>query len=426
MGVGPAVVALLVALMQGVFCKTWDLTLPRTIVAISGSCVTIPCHFEVPNSEERNVLNCTNKGVWKKGSISGPSVFTARTIKGNVIGDLTKKNCTTAFHSFLEDHSDDYFYRLECTESLRFSFSNGVRITARSAPDAPTLTSERLVSEGALMKLQCTVPVPCSFLPPSITWFPRDNSWEELTQMQQSADEQMIMKSTLSFFASAEHHDQRVACSVSYPLTEGGSTEPSTATQRLKVQYGPRFTVATLSTSGPVSEGRTVTITCSSDANPPVSFYTWYRADNGQLTKRGEGQILVLKVDQGDSGAYLCEALSKRGSQRSGPVTLEVNATTGSSSSAAAVLYSTCAVMLVLYILTVVVSVCKYQSLSRRLKIEAKGENTYADLRICSVASDYDQLQPQQPKTMPPPDVPNYENLQKFQKPAAAEVDLKQ
>lgn len=33
---------------------------------------------------------------------------------------------------------------------------------------------------------------------------------------------------------------------------------------------------------------------------------------------------------------------------------------------------------------------------------------------------------PQQPKTMPPPDVPNYENLQKFQKPAAAEVDLKQ
>lgn len=42
--------------------------------------------------------------------------------------------------------------------------------------------------------------------------------------------------------------------------------------------------MATLSTSVPVPEGSNVTFTCRSDANPPVSLYTWYRVDGGEVT----------------------------------------------------------------------------------------------------------------------------------------------
>ncbi|XP_070841083.1 myelin-associated glycoprotein [Chaetodon trifascialis] len=441
MGVGLLVAALFIALMQGVFGKTWNVMMPRTIRGISGSCVTIPCHFEVPDSEERDILNCSDRGMWRRGSLSGPPV--AKSLQVRVIGDVTRKNCTTMFHGFSEDYSDTFFYRLECTEKLKFTFSSGVNIIVRSGVPPPKVTSEGTMSEGGLAVLHCSVQVPCTRLPPSITWLPRDSSREEQTLMQQNADRQMIMKSTVAFIASADPHTQSIACSVSYPLTKGGSTEPSIARQRLNVLYAPRSTVATLSTPGPVSEGHTVKITCSSDANPPVSNYTWYRVETGQLSKRGEGEILVLKVKQGDSGAYLCEALAKMGSQRSNPVSLQV-ATADSSSFAGGFLYSVCGVMLLLYILTAAVSVYKYHSLSRRLKVELKGEHTYADLRASNVASDYDQLQPRQPKTTPPettppettppettplPDDPNYENLQTLSfkpKTSRTQVDVKE
>lgn len=227
--------------------------------------------------------------------------------------------------------------------------------------------------------------------------------------MQQSDGRVTIMTSTLTFIASADHHNQSISCSVSYPLTKGGSSQPSATTQRLNVLYAPRVTVATLSTSAPVSEGHRVMFTCWSDANPPVSLYIWYKVESGKLTKTGEGEMLVLQVSQNDSGVYLCEAQTPRGSQRSRPVLLE--ATTGSSECVVLIPYIICGVLLVLYIMTVVVDVYKHQSISRRLKqIELKGEHTYADLRICNVASNYDQLQSQQPKTVPSPDDPNYEN----------------
>ncbi|XP_039676158.1 myelin-associated glycoprotein isoform X2 [Perca fluviatilis] len=403
MGVGLAVVILLTALMQGVFCQIWGVTLPKSIMGLSDSCVTVPCRFQIPNNEEANILNCSDGGIWRKGSMAGPFVFNARTphsntIQGLILGDLTKKDCTTVFHSFSENYSDKYFFRLDCSNHVKFNFVDGVIITSLPEPPSPLLTTVNQVLEGAQVRLQCSLPVPCPALPPSVTWLPRD-SGQEQTQMQQSVEDgQTIMTSTLTFIASAEHHKQNISCSVSYPLTKGGSSQPSSATQSLDVLYAPRVPVATLVTSGPVSEGGAVTFTCWSDANPPVSLYTWYRADSG-------------KVHQNDSGQYLCEAQSPRGSQRSRPVSLEVNATTGSSESGVMIPYIICGVLLVLCIMTVAVDVYKYQSISRRLKqIELKGEQTYSDLRTCSVTADYDQLQPRKPKTMPSPDVSDYEN----------------
>ncbi|XP_018537625.1 sialoadhesin isoform X3 [Lates calcarifer] len=321
-------------------------------------------------------------------------------VQVHVVGNLTQKNCTTVFYNFPKDYNNIYFFRLQCPNEVKYNFAKGVSITVQTAPSAPLLTSVNQISEGAQVRLQCSVPVPCSVLPPSLTWLPQDSSRQEETEMLQNVDGQRIMMSAVTFTASADHHNQSIVCSVSYPLFEGGSTESSAATQRLNVLYAPRFTTATLSTSGPVSEGRTVTFTCSSDANPPVSHYTWYRDDSGnlsssQLTRIRQAATLVLQVSQTDSGVYLCEAQTSRGSQRSRPVSLDVK---GSCEDLVLAPYVICGVLLVLYILTVVVDLYKYRSLSRRLKqIELKGENTYTDLKTLSATSDYDQLQRQQP-----------------------------
>ncbi|CAB1415073.1 unnamed protein product [Pleuronectes platessa] len=346
MGVCVTEVGLLLAVMQGVFSKTWVLTAPLRIVSITNSCVTVPCHFE--------------------------------TVQGEIIGDLTKKNCTTV-------------------------------MSIQTEPSPPQLSAVGQASEGGQARLQCEAPVSCSLLPPSLTWSPRDASSQEVSHLQQSTDGSVIMTSTLTFMASADHHNQSILCSASYPLANGGRSSSAATSRSLSILYAPRFTRAAISPSGPVLEGETVMLTCSSDANPPVTRFTWFRDERGKIRAIAPGQTLDLQVSLSDRGAYLCQAQSPRGSQRSTSVFLEVGATQAAGHSDGLVMpYIVCGVVSVLYILTVLVDLYKYHSLSRRLKkIELKGEHTLTDLKSNRVNSDYDQLQ-LKPKS--PPEVPEYEN----------------
>ncbi|XP_029370653.1 myelin-associated glycoprotein [Echeneis naucrates] len=406
MGVGLTVLAVLITVMKGVSGKTWNVTLPERIVSITNSCVTIPCHFEVPESQEANLLKCSNGGNWKRGHIHSPPVFP--TLQGQIIGDLTKKNCTTVFFSFPTDYSDVYFFRLDCDDPLKFTFNKGVIIHSQPEPPEPTLADVGRISEGSSVMLQCSAPVLCPILPPSLSWT-HLGSYNDLgrkTQQSQSVAGQWMMTSTLTFIASAHHHQLSVGCSASYPRTRGGSTT-SFANQILHVEYAPRYTTAALDVSGPVPEGRSVILTCTSDANPAVSSYTWYRQQGSALTVKGSGATLVLQVGLEDSGAYLCKAQSSLGYQNSSLVNLVVRPGCGDTLVA---LYGICGAVLVLFFLTVVVDLYKYQSVLRRLKqIELKWGQPFLPLGTVSANSDYEQLQFPHPKTKTSPEV-DYEN----------------
>ena len=69
----------------------------------------------------------------------------------------------------------------------------------------------------------------------------------------------------------------------------------------------PKHTTVSVNPSGPVPEGRSVSLTCSSTANPAVRSYTWYRADGGQETFIGAGAVLNFKVSKEDS-SFFCKA----------------------------------------------------------------------------------------------------------------------
>uniref|UniRef100_A0A8D3AP92 Ig-like domain-containing protein n=1 Tax=Scophthalmus maximus TaxID=52904 RepID=A0A8D3AP92_SCOMX len=378
----------------GVFSRTWKITLPRSIESLGNSCVTVPCRFEVPGNQEANVLNCSDSGVWRRGSLQRsdrPELtqsFRQRLTSGSIVGDLKRKNCTTMIHRFSKSDNDVYFFRLDCP-NLKFTFSDGVLITAQTEPPPPQLTFVDQLPEGDQVRMQCSAPVSCSTLPPSLTWSPQDSSRREESQMLQNEDGQTTLTSTMTFMASADHHNQSVMCSASYLLSEGRRT--SRGTRRLNVLYAPRFTTATINTSGPVSERETVTFACSSDANPPVRRYSWFRGDRGKVTTEPAGATLVLQVNPKDSGEYLCEAQSLRGSQRSRPVFLEISEQWRKSNGSVMIPYIICGAVLLLYVLTVAVDLYKYQR-SENIKIEQKGEHTYIDLQTFSLTSDYDHL----------------------------------
>ncbi|KAI5615850.1 B-cell receptor CD22-like, partial [Silurus asotus] len=76
-----------------------------------------------------------------------------------------------------------------------------------------------------------------------------------------------------------------------------------------------------ISLSGEIVEGSSVTLTCSSDANPPVETYTWFN----RTTSVGKGKTFTIsKVRSEDSGEYKCMCSNEVGHQNSTSVTLNV------------------------------------------------------------------------------------------------------
>ncbi|KAL1005537.1 hypothetical protein UPYG_G00060360 [Umbra pygmaea] len=87
--------------------------------------------------------------------------------------------------------------------------------------------------------------------------------------------------------------------------------------------YGPKNTSLSVSPSGEIVEGSSVTLTCSSDANPPVNKYTWYKK-NVTSPKASGQSYSITNIRSEDSGEYYCEAHSKITSKNSTSVMLTV------------------------------------------------------------------------------------------------------
>ncbi|XP_055792891.1 sialoadhesin-like [Salvelinus fontinalis] len=87
--------------------------------------------------------------------------------------------------------------------------------------------------------------------------------------------------------------------------------------------YAPKNTSVSVSPSGEIVEGSSVTLTCSSDANPPVDKYTWYKKNGASLTG-SEKTFLITNINSEDSGEYYCEAESIYGSLNSSSVSVNI------------------------------------------------------------------------------------------------------
>ncbi|XP_071032006.1 sialoadhesin-like [Oncorhynchus clarkii lewisi] len=109
----------------------------------------------------------------------------------------------------------------------------------------------------------------------------------------------------------------RYSCSV-----EGHEDLPS-AEETLTVTYGPKVTSVSVSPSGDIVEGSSVTLTCSSDANPPVDKYTWYKK-NVTSPKASGQSYSITNISSEDRGDYYCEARNIKGTETSIPVHINV------------------------------------------------------------------------------------------------------
>ncbi|XP_059195007.1 sialic acid-binding Ig-like lectin 10 [Centropristis striata] len=301
-------------------CQRLQSFVPPTIEVLSGSCVTIPCSFNIPDEYESS-LNRSCRVLWKQDD-NNNIVFDSGTpqtssIKGELTGDVTKKNCTTTLNNMQPADSRRYFFRLECND-LKSNFAKNnerVNISVKAAPPTPTLTASTLkVKEGTSVGLTCSAPAPCLSHPPALTWTPGLGDAQE--KLQENQDKTKVKLSVLTFTASHLHHGKKIYCKATYNKQDGSTESAVSTSLTADISYSPRDTTVSVSPSGPVPEGRNVTLTCSSSANPPVRSYTWYRADGGQETLIGTRQVVNIKVSKDDS-QFFCKAENDIGAGRS-------------------------------------------------------------------------------------------------------------
>ncbi|CAL8240712.1 unnamed protein product, partial [Gadus morhua 'NCC'] len=78
---------------------------------------------------------------------------------------------------------------------------------------------------------------------------------------------------------------------------------------RSPLVYAPKTPSVTVSPSGEIEEGSSVTLSCSSDANPAAE-YTWFKVNTDRSSRKmNQGPQLVFSyIVSSDSGQYLCEA----------------------------------------------------------------------------------------------------------------------
>ncbi|XP_056101257.1 B-cell receptor CD22-like [Rhinichthys klamathensis goyatoka] len=324
-------------LIQGVFC-VFSISLPERVEALKGSCVFIPCTFDIDHVKD---LTDITKRIWYKDGTPLTVVFdsdhpNAGSLKGEIFGTPTEKNCTTRFNNVRQSDNGSYFFRLE-SDTLQYSYRKPtftqVEIAVIGSPPKPTVSLLKdqqevtemkkvtEVKEGSSVNLRCSTKIFCSSRPANLTWSSSPEHLLNESVTQQQRQEQTELISDLIFTVTHRHHLATFTCTVTHQLQQQITKNKS---RTLHVQYAPKNTSAHVNASGFVLEGRSVTLSCSSDANPPVLNYTWYRDTEEPLKPVESGQNLTISnTNLTHSGRYVCTAQNEHGTQ-SASVMLDV------------------------------------------------------------------------------------------------------
>ncbi|XP_031613280.2 sialic acid-binding Ig-like lectin 10 isoform X2 [Oreochromis aureus] len=312
---------LISSLLQGALCEKWPVNMPQNINVMSGTCVTIPCSFDV-DSTFKNNLDDTCKAYWSDEPSFKSENAKVKPTK-DMTGDLTKKDCTTTFNNASLLQRSKYYFRLECDNALKYSFTQtGVNISSIDVPLSLTLTPSTLeVKEGTSVSLTCSAPAPCWSHPPALTWTP--NLGQSQETLQENQDKTKVKTSVMNFTASHLHHGNKISCTAVYRKQDGSPDVTAETSLTPDISDSPKNIAVSVSPSGPVPENSNVSLTCSSNANPAVRNYTWYRADGDQETLIGTGTSLNIQVSR-DRRTFFCNAENKIGVGRSSSVQIDV------------------------------------------------------------------------------------------------------
>ncbi|XP_062377811.1 myelin-associated glycoprotein-like isoform X2 [Sardina pilchardus] len=299
--------------------------MPQTLETINGSCVLIPCSFTTKES----VVTGPATGVWRKGSQwfkDSVDVFnsskTSNILRGEILGDLTQRNCTSVLYGFTKAYEDKYFFRLE--SSVTLTFTESVSIKVNDALPKPYLTLPLSIQEGVLVSMTCAISSPCLQDPPTLTWSPQLNHSREILRTKEDGTPEVV--SELRFMPSSWDDGLSVSC----VATHHEGVTPVRETVQLTVLYGPKNLSVSLHDTPQLEMGSPITLYCLGVSKPPIDNYRWFRNTRGYLEEMDwTSQNFTFNVTHSGSVLYHCEGRNSVGAANSSGLELEMPVSAG-------------------------------------------------------------------------------------------------
>ncbi|KAK0150447.1 B-cell receptor CD22 [Merluccius polli] len=182
-----------------------------------------------------------------------------------------------------------------------------------------------MVTEGQRVTLTCITSCPLADKP-SYIWHQNNGS----VNGSENPENQLVLDPV------GPQHAGSYSCSVrNYPHLRSPE-------ETLTVQYAPNTPSVSVSPSGEIAEGSSVTLSCSSDANPAAN-YTWFKEHDDSVGESGQNYT-ITNITSELGGHYYCQAHNAIGHHNSTLLFINV---TDQSSSLTTVAVRTVAVLLV-------------------------------------------------------------------------------
>ncbi|XP_036796012.1 sialoadhesin-like isoform X1 [Oncorhynchus mykiss] len=274
----------------------WSVTYPHQgVCALKGSTVDISSTYDSGDATitSSHWFSSKQSSSWKDELVP-EDLTTDPGYAGRVeyVGEKESGRSTLRITDLREEDSAEYKFIFNTqTSGWGYSFPG----TTLTVTGLLVKVTPATVTEGQKVTLTCSTT--CTLGDnPTYVWYKNGH---------------VTTKSTSLFLNPVSSEDAgRYSCSV-----EGHEDLPS-AEETLTVTYGPKNTSVSVSPSGEIVEGSSVTLTCSSDANPPVDKYTWYKKN--VTSPRASGQSYsITNIISEDRGEYYCEAQNRKGSMNS-------------------------------------------------------------------------------------------------------------
>ncbi|XP_065124616.1 Schwann cell myelin protein-like [Paramisgurnus dabryanus] len=398
---------LLFFLLQGVWCGDWSVSLPEKIEALSGSCVTINCRFDI-HSEYDKDLTDSAAGVWLKDGtdFSKNVVFYSNRInlyfKGEITGKLISKDCTTIFFNITSNYSGGFFFRIEGNGELKWIYrQKSVSINVMDSPPNPTVqmfkdqmeVEVQEVLEGSSMCLRCSAKTLCSSSPPTLTWSSTDRlHLNESSRLQLDHQNQTEIISDLNFTATHLQHGVTFICTITYQLQQRNATAQSYIT--LRVQYAPKISLFSCNRTD-------VTVClCEAHGNPspkvewflsgrPVSNSTNTFISEERLSKTDLRSFISLHQSLTHTDTLKCVTINTHGNASKQIQLVFCSQEMTNCQQTLIPLLIILTLILILYVLTVGFALYRIRQLSSKLKVH-KDAGTYASRQLSDSGSDYE------------------------------------
>ncbi|XP_044062581.1 B-cell receptor CD22-like [Siniperca chuatsi] len=333
---------LLTLSLKGILAGDWSVQLPSSpICAVTGSSVVLPCSYDYPQSsnetKEEGRLSPQGGGgeqeqqykvlseMWcLEGSrcvtpsyvYHSAGIFPDPSYQNRVkyLGQRGTKNCSVRISDLRQSDSGAYvFYLITSHPTQKMPEQNGIQLLVTDSSNAVTVSASpsSYITEGTALRLACCSPA----AGPQARF-----RWYKSTSTSSRHTGQVWNIGEVTSDDSGSYYCQ---------VQTGDKVQNSTVLS-IDVEYSPRNTAVSVSPTGELQDRHPVTLTCSSDANPPVHAYSWYQgalchptadksfhpARQSLATPTGRGPTLSrANITTEEYGQHCCVARNRHGSQ---------------------------------------------------------------------------------------------------------------